>query len=78
MKQGLPAHYSKSDHFQIALMMSLLTLTNGSVGGDTFILAKPTSQNFINNNKCSHWNIGYGNKTIKFEVTTKFPSLPNW
>jgi hypothetical protein len=46
MKQGLPAYYSKSVHFQIALMMSLLTLTNCIWGGGEliFILAKPNSQ----------------------------------
>jgi len=47
MKQGLPAYYSKSYHFKIALMMSLLTLTNGIWGGLKFILAKPTSQNLL-------------------------------
>jgi hypothetical protein len=57
MKQGLPAYYSKSVHFQIALMMSLLTLTNGIWwGGGTYTYfgqAKFTKF-VINNNKCSH------------------------
>jgi hypothetical protein len=48
MKQGLPVYHSKSDHFPIALMMPLLTLTNGVWHKKlTFILAKPTSQNLL-------------------------------
>lgn len=48
MEQELPVHCSKSDNFQIALVKSLLTLTNGVWHKKlTFILAKPSSQNLL-------------------------------
>jgi hypothetical protein len=56
MEQELPVHYSKRDNLQIALLMSLLTLTNGVWHKKTYIYfgqAKFTKF-AINNNKCSH------------------------